>query len=94
MPKIGIFVHFGSGLADSLGALLVDWLVVVARGLYFARHLFTLCFTNLSIKTYVNEWLEEECALCFYLATADAKLPTLPIISEGNQEIQSCQFIF
>ena len=53
-----------------------------------------LSFTNLLIKTYVNEWLEEECALCFYLATADAKLPTLPIISEGNQEIQSCQFIF
>ena len=40
-PKIGIFVHFGPGLAGSFGALLV----VVARGLYLARHLFTL-FTN------------------------------------------------
>ena len=25
-----------------IGALLVDWLVVVVRGLYLARHLFTL----------------------------------------------------
>ena len=35
--EIGIFVHIGPGLA-----LLVGWLVVVARGLYLARHLFTL----------------------------------------------------
>ena len=40
--KFGIFVHFGPGLAGSFGALLVGWLVVVARGLYLARHLFTL----------------------------------------------------
>ena len=42
MPRIGIFVHFGPALAGSFGTLLVDWLVVVARGLYLARHLFTL----------------------------------------------------
>ena len=30
-PEIGIFVHFASGLACSFGALLVGWLVVVAR---------------------------------------------------------------
>ena len=30
-------------IAGSFGALLVGWLVVVARGLYLARHLFTLC---------------------------------------------------
>ena len=30
-PKIGIFGHFGPGLAGSFGALLVGWLVVVAR---------------------------------------------------------------
>ena len=30
------------GLAGSFGALLVGWLVVVARGLHLARHLFTL----------------------------------------------------
>ena len=41
-PKIGIFGHFGPGLAASFGALLVGWLVVVVRGLYLARHLFTL----------------------------------------------------
>ena len=41
-PKIGIFVHFGPGLAGSFGALMVGWLVVVARGLYLTRHLFTL----------------------------------------------------
>ena len=31
------------GLASSFGALLVGQLVVVARGLYLATHLFTLC---------------------------------------------------
>ena len=41
-PEIGIFGHFGQGLADSFGALLVGWLLVMARGLYIARHLFTL----------------------------------------------------
>ena len=40
--EIGCFVHIGPGLAGSFGALLVDWLVVVAHGLYLARHLFTL----------------------------------------------------
>ena len=39
LPKIGIFVHFGPGLAGSFGVLLVDWLVVVARGLFLATHL-------------------------------------------------------
>jgi len=29
-------------IAGSFGALLMGWLVVVARGLYLARHLFTL----------------------------------------------------
>ena len=41
-PEIGIFGHFGPGLACTFGALLVGWLVVVAHGLYIARHLFTL----------------------------------------------------
>ena len=40
-PEISIFGHFGPGLAGSFGALLVGWLVVVARGLYLARQLFT-----------------------------------------------------
>ena len=41
-PKIGIFGRFGPGHAGFFGALLVGQLVVVARGLYLARHLFTL----------------------------------------------------
>ena len=38
------------GLAGSFGALLAGWLVVVARGLYLARHLFTLYHIISSIK--------------------------------------------
>merc|ERR1712018_888291 len=41
-PKIGNFGQFGPGHAGFFGALLVGRLVVVARGLYLARHLFTL----------------------------------------------------
>ena len=43
-PKIGIFGQFGPGHAGFFGALLVGRLVVVARGLYLARHLFTLYY--------------------------------------------------
>ena len=43
-PKIGIFGQFGQGHAGFFGALLVGRLVVVARGLYLARHLFTFYF--------------------------------------------------
>ena len=41
-PKIGIFGHFRPGHAGLFGALLVGRLVVVARGLFLARHPFTL----------------------------------------------------
>ena len=41
-PKIGIFGQFGPGHAGFFDALLVGRLVVVARRLYLARHLFTL----------------------------------------------------
>ena len=41
-PKTGIFGQFGPGHAGLFSALLVGWLVVVTRGLYLARHLFTL----------------------------------------------------
>ena len=47
--EIGIFVHFGPGLAGSFGALLVGWLVVVARGLYLTRHLFTLFYIAVKV---------------------------------------------
>ena len=58
-PEIGIFVHFGPGLAGSFGALLVGCLVVVAGGLYLARHLFTLgsyCDDGLNagIRSYIQ----------------------------------------
>ena len=43
-PKICIFGQFGPGHAGLFSALLVGWLVVVARGLYLARHLFTLVY--------------------------------------------------
>ena len=45
-PKIGIFGQFGPGHAGLFSALLVGRLVVVARGLYLARHLFTLYIEN------------------------------------------------
>ena len=41
-PKLAFLVNFGPGHAGLFGALLVGQLVVVARGLYLARHLFTL----------------------------------------------------
>ena len=41
-PKPGIFGQFGPGHAGLFSALLVGRLVVVVRGLYLARHLFTL----------------------------------------------------
>ena len=50
-PKIGIFGQFGPGHAGLFNALLVGRLVVVARGLYLARHLFTLWY-----KT--KQWLK------------------------------------
>ena len=34
-------------IAGSFGALLVGWVVVEARGLYLARHLFTLYIVNI-----------------------------------------------
>ena len=43
-PKFGIFGQFRPGHAGIFGALLVGQLVVVGRGLYLARHLFTLLY--------------------------------------------------
>ena len=42
-PNLARNWHFWSIRAGLFGALLVGRLVVVARGLYLARHLFTLC---------------------------------------------------
>ena len=58
MTKVGsklafLFVLALTGLAGLFGALLVGWFVVVARGLYLARHRFTLflqfCFLYSSV---------------------------------------------
>ena len=49
-PKIGIFGQFGPGHAGFFGAMLVGRLVVVARGLYLARHLFTLFVRHKTTK--------------------------------------------
>ena len=58
-----IFSRPHKGLAGSFGALLVGWLLVVVRGLYLARHLFTLydiLYTTYIILKIINgshsEW--------------------------------------
>ena len=51
-PKIGIFGQFGPGHAGFFGALFVGRLVVVARGLYLARHLFTLYYLQPFTESY------------------------------------------
>ena len=48
-PKIGIFGQYGPGHVGLFGALLAGRLVVVARGLYLARHLITLLLLEGSI---------------------------------------------
>ena len=53
-PKIGIFGQFGPSYTGLFGALLVGRLVVVARGLYLARHLFTLFHTNIFPQLFHN----------------------------------------
>ena len=44
--KFGLKLAFLPGLVGLFGALLVGWLVVVARGLHLARHLLTLYFST------------------------------------------------
>ena len=52
-PKIGIFGQFGPGHAGFFGAMFVGRLVVVARGLYLARHLFTLSQLLLLVNSHL-----------------------------------------
>ena len=58
-PKICVFGQLGPGHAGLFGALLLGRLVVVARGLYLARHLFTLFISSISHLTY-NLVVDEE----------------------------------
>ena len=51
-PKIGIFGQLGPGHAGLFSALLAGRLVVVARGLYLARHLFTLFYLSSGTKMF------------------------------------------
>ena len=53
-PKTGIFGQFGPGHAGLFGALLAGRLVVVARRLYLARHLFTLYDNDSSHKHHLT----------------------------------------
>ena len=53
--KIGIFGQFGPGHAGLFGALLVGRLVVVARGLYLARHLSNLCIFSMLCSLLQNK---------------------------------------
>ena len=63
-PKIGIFGHFGPGLAGSFGALVVGWLVAVTRGLYLARHQFTLYQSKSMARLVRKEKMVLCCLVC------------------------------
>ena len=52
-PIIGIFGHFGPGLACSFGALLVGWLVVVARAVSCKTPIY--CIDNTDSKDNHND---------------------------------------
>ena len=57
-PEIGISIHFGPGLAGSVGALLVGWLVVVAHGLYRQdTYLLSLTNPDADVLSCVSWWL-------------------------------------
>ena len=58
-PKIGIFGQFRPGHAGLFVALLVSRLVVVARGLYLARHLFTLSIYIFNVDNDYKEMIEK-----------------------------------
>ena len=64
-PKTGIFSWYGPGHAGFFGALLVGQLVVVARGLYLARHLFTLWLTIIT-TTIILISIVCECTFTFH----------------------------
>ena len=56
-PKLAFLVNLGQAMQALFGALLVGRLAVVARGLYLARHLFTLyIILLLSDKILDNEY--------------------------------------
>ena len=68
-PKIGIFGWYGPGHAGFFGALFVCRLVVVARGLYLARHLFTLSYLSQRRKKSVQPKTSFSCPGRHFLFT-------------------------
>ena len=83
-PKLAFCVHFGPGLAGSFGALLVGWLAVVARGLYLARHLFTLFYDFVVTFTL---FLYPFCAFKILQISCDIlyHIPNNHVISRGSK---------
>ena len=55
-PKLAILT-----IAGSFGALLMGWLAVVARGLYLARHLFTLSILCYMLTAFAMDSTPEVC---------------------------------
>ena len=88
LPKIGIFGQFGPGHAGLFGALFVGRLVVVARGLYLARHLFTLYSGNrrfnllvyLTLSVYSHTFSFLTCAKSFQYHQREEHTFTLTIM--------------
>ena len=51
-PEIGISIHFGPGLAGSVGALSVGWLVVVARAVSRKTPIYFILYYKMPEKCY------------------------------------------
>ena len=54
IPKVLLHPPQKMDFVGSFGALLVGCLVVVARGLYLARHLFTLFYLSLYMNIFIS----------------------------------------
>ena len=87
-PNFGIFGQFWPGYAGVFSALLVGRLVVVARGLYLARHLFTLYSGNrrfnllvyLTLSVYSHTFSFLTCAKSFQYHQREEHTFTLTIM--------------
>ena len=80
-PKIGIFGQFGPGHAGLFGALLVGRLVVVARRLYLARHLFTLLYFPILCKIISHHSQFPQEGKDFRVVSSAARQPPLSAVS-------------
>ena len=64
-PKFDIFVHFGPGLAGSFGALLVGWLVVVARAVSRKTPIYFMAVTSCYFPVIWNQKKKNSQFFCF-----------------------------